>query len=150
MLPFFDWCQRTPLALTLRNSILAAPILDVFHLLGLALLCGPVLILNLRLMGLALPGRAAAEIRAALMPWFWRGFALSALSGVPFFIANAIKCYNGTPFYVKMSLLAMAITFQTTVVRSAADSGDRARLPALVSTVLWTGVPVAGYAIEIL
>lgn len=151
LLPFFDWCQSTALAGVLRNSIVAAPVIDVLHLLGLAMVFGPVFVLNLRLFGFAITGQPAVDVAAALMPWWRRGLALSAASGVLFFVGNAIKAYNVAPFYVKMAMLGMAITFQCTVVLAAAESPSRLRrwLSGLFSMFLWTGVPVAGYWIEL-
>ena len=153
LLPFFDWCQNTTLASFLRNSVWVAPVVDFFHLLGLAMVFGPVLIVNLRLMGLVFTGRPAAEIATALRPWWWRGLGVSFASGVLFFIGNALKVYGNPPFYLKMALLGVAITWQTTIIRKLTESPEpgrvSARLAALFSTVLWMVIPAAGYWIEL-
>ena len=152
-LPFFDWCQNLALASAIRNSLWASAVIDFFHLLGLAMLFGPVLIVNLRLMGWVLSGQSSGDVAAAVRPWWWRGLAVSAVSGSLFFIANALKVYGNPPFYWKMALLGVAITLQLTVVRKVADAPSpgplRDRLTAMVSTVLWMVIPAAGYWIEL-
>ena len=149
-LPFFDWCQRTAIAVFIRNSLWAAPVIDVLHLIGLAMLFGPVLILNLRLMGLSLSSQPAAEVAASVHPWFWRGLALSFFSGFFFFVGNAIKAYNVPPFYVKMALLAVGITLQTTLIPAAVGWGRaKAAVTAVVSLAVWILVPIAGFWIEL-
>jgi hypothetical protein len=151
LLPFFDWCQSTPLAAALRDSIWAAPVIDVTHLIALAMLFGPVLILNLRLSGLVLRDQPVAEIAEAVMPWWRRGLLLSTVSGLLFFAGSAIKAYNVAPFYAKMALLGMALTFQSTVIRKIASTPgvDRARVASAISMILWIGVPAGGFWIEL-
>jgi hypothetical protein len=152
-LPFFDWCQNTALASAIRNSLWAAAVIDFFHLLGLAMLFGPVLIVNLRLMGFVLKTQPVGEVAAAVTPWWWRGLAVSAASGLLFFIANAVKVYGNPPFYLKMALLGVGITMQTTLVHTLAGRAEpgafRAWATAVVSTLVWLVIPAAGYWIEL-
>ena len=149
-LVFFDWCQRTPFALALRDSRWAAPIIDVGHVLGLAMVFGPVLILNLRLLGLALTSQPAEEVAASLRPYFWRGLALSFATGLLFFIGNAIKAYNAPPFYFKMAFLGIGLLLQTTLVPSATKwKLASARAVAAASMLVWFVVPIGGFWIEL-
>jgi hypothetical protein len=149
-LPFFDWSQRTPLALAIRDSIWAAPVIDILHVIGLAMVFGPVLIVNLRLLGLAFAKQPAGDIADAVRPWFWRGLALSFATGLCFFVANAIKAYNAPPFYFKMAMLGVGLMLQTTLIPSATRWRSAcARVAAVVSMVVWIAIPVAGFWIEL-
>ena len=150
LLPFFDWCQQTALALAIRNSVWAAPVIDITHLIGLVMLFGPVFILNLRLLGIGITSQSAPELAAALRPWFWRGIAVSFASGTCFFFANAIKAYNVPPFYIKMAFLSIGLALQTTLVPAATHwGGIRARMTGALSLVVWFIVPIAGFWIEL-
>ena len=51
LLPFFQWCYQTPIGEGIRNSTWLFPVIEAFHLLGLGLTAGSVLIVDLRLFG---------------------------------------------------------------------------------------------------
>ena len=56
-LPFFEWCGKTWLGTTVRDTVWAFPVIETFHLLALAILLGTVLIVNLSAIGVVLRGR---------------------------------------------------------------------------------------------
>jgi hypothetical protein len=60
LLPFFQWCYDTPVGETIRNSTWMFPVIETFHLLGLGLTAGAVLIVNLRLLGV---GRSRSSLQ---------------------------------------------------------------------------------------
>ncbi|MBW8867457.1 MAG: hypothetical protein JF610_09005 [Acidobacteria bacterium] len=66
------------------------------------------------------------------------------------FSSEPIKCYNSTPFRVKMSSLVLAMIFAFTVRRKVALAGDGQvpvvwlKIVAIVSLVLWLGVGASG------
>ncbi len=72
------------------------------------------------------------------------------VTGLALFVSEAIKCYYSTPFWVKMTSLALAILFTFTIKRrvTLTENGTtRAatlRLVALVSLALWFGVGAGG------
>jgi hypothetical protein len=72
------------------------------------------------------------------------------LTGFALFVSEATKCYYSTPFWVKMTSLALAIAFTFTVRRKVSLTEDgRVRpallkLVALVSLTLWFGVGAGG------
>jgi hypothetical protein len=72
LLAFFQWCYQTPIGETIRNSTWLFPVIETFHLLGLGVTAGAVLIVNLRLLGVGLSRQPVAQIWAAFQPWFWR------------------------------------------------------------------------------
>ena len=51
LLPFFQWCYQTGIGETIRDSTWLFPLIEAFHLLGLGLTVGAVLIVDLRLFG---------------------------------------------------------------------------------------------------
>src|SRR5690242_9781435 len=54
LLPFFRWCDSTAVAETIRNSRVLFPLVESIHLLGLTVLLGTIIVLNLRLAGAGL------------------------------------------------------------------------------------------------
>ncbi len=47
LLPFFEWCETTPLGLMVRESVWLFPVIESVHLLGLCILGGALLVVDL-------------------------------------------------------------------------------------------------------
>jgi hypothetical protein len=150
LLPLFQWCYDTPLGETIRNSTWMFPVIETFHLFGLGLTAGAVLIVNLRLLGVGLSRTPVAQIAAAARPWLLGGVALMFISGIPLFLSESIKCLYNYAFWVKMTCLFLVLIFTFTVQSRVTQSGttsDRpllGRLTALISLGLWFGVAWGG------
>ena len=150
LLPFFEWCENTAIGEAIRNSVWLFPVIEAFHLVALALIGGAVLLVNMRLLGLVLGGRAVSELARDAHPWFLGGLLVMFASGVPLFLSEAIKCYYSVPFWVKMSALLAVLVFTFAVHRrvTLADAGGveplHGKLVAVVSLVLWAAVGWGG------
>ena len=72
------------------------------------------------------------------------------LTGTELFLSEPTKCYYSTPFWFKMTSLALAITFSYTIRRRVvhADEGrispGLSSLVGVVSLALWFGVGAGG------
>lgn len=151
--PYFLWIEQTHLGHGIRESKWTFTLAEVFHLLGLTLFLGTVLILALRLCNLVLREKGVAETARELMPWSLAGLFLTILTGTLLFTSEATKCWGNVAFRYKVLFLAMALPFQFTALRSVSRA-DRQGLPpivrkitALVAVLLWFGVAMAGRAI---
>jgi hypothetical protein len=150
LLPFFQWCYDTPIGEAIRNSNWLFAIIEAFHLVGLGLLGGAVLIVDLRLLGVGLRKQPTAQLWAATQPWLIGSVILLFLSGIPLFFSEAIKCLYSFPFWVKMTSLLLVLLFTFTVLRRvirtdlASDRPLRNRFIALTSLALWFGVAWGG------
>jgi len=151
LLPAFEWIAHTGPGVLIQRSTYAFPVLEVLHLMGLTLLLGVVLTLDLRLLGVGLRRQAAPVVVQSLSPAFWAGLALTLGSGTILFIGEPVKCFFNLAFWWKMGLLIVALAVQTLLFHRAAqaprDSAAAGRLIAILSLVLWSGVGLAGRAI---
>ncbi len=152
-LPFFEWCGKTWLGTTVRDTVWAFPVIETFHLLALAILLGSVLIINLRAFGVG--GRRAPEpeMAAQLEPWIVVSIAVLILSGIPMAMSEPMKCYESVSFPIKMMLLVTAIAWHFTLQRRwtrpdemRANPG-RSKLAAGLSILLWLSIGIAGKGI---
>jgi hypothetical protein len=150
----FEAIEAFPLAAWLRQSVWAYPIVNTLHILGVALLIGSVVALDLRLLGLWRRAGVAALARV-LAPLSFAGFALAACMGVLLFIVRAADYAPLWLFQVKMALLVLALANAMILLRSAAwrrlagPGSDeyvppRLRLLAALSLLLWLGVMTFG------
>jgi len=150
LLPFFQWCYQTPIGGAIRDSTWLFPLIEAFHLVGLGLTVGAVLIVDLRLLGVGLRRQPVAELAAAAEPWLLGSLALMLVSGIALFLSEAIKCYYSFPFWIKMTALLLALLFTFTFRRRlarmsmASDRSLLGRLTALTSLTLWFGVAWGG------
>jgi Family of unknown function (DUF6644) len=150
LLPFFQWCYQTAIGEEIRESIWLFPVIEAFHLVGLGLTAGAVLIVDLRLLGAGLIKQPVAQLAAAAQPWLLGSLALMLTSGGLLFLSEAIKCYNSPAFWVKMTSLLLVLLFTFTVrrrVTRSAFTADRpllGRVTALISLSLWFGVAWGG------
>jgi hypothetical protein len=150
LLPFFQWCYATGIGETIRESTWLFPVIEAFHLLGLGLTAGAVLIVDLRLLGVGLSRQPAALLWADVKPWLLGSLTLMLASGTLLFLSESIKCYYSFPFWVKMTSLFLALLFTFTIRRRVAQTdiaSDRplpGRLTALISLCLWFGVAWGG------
>jgi len=131
-------------------------IVEMGHLVALALLGGALLIVDLRLLGVVLKGESAHSIGRDLGRVLIASLIVMILTGVALLSEEAGKCYFSPAFRWKMALLASAVVFYFTLHRRAllhTDTGTPnfwSRAAAAVSLTLWLGVGIAGRAIGLL
>jgi hypothetical protein len=146
MMLFFEWLESSSVAQTIQHSAKLIALLEGIHLIGLTLLLGTILMVDLSLLGFGIPGSTTARIARELRAWTIAGLAIMLVSGPLLLSSEAIRCYRTPAFWIKMALLAAAIIFHFTVHRKVTFG---ARWTACLSLALWTGVALAGKAIAI-
>ena len=93
LLPFFEWCESTRIASTIQGSIWLFPVIEAVHLLGLCLLGGSILLVDLRLMGIGLTRQTVSRLSYQARPWMMVAVITMIATGLPLFLSEAIKCY---------------------------------------------------------
>ena len=82
LLPFFQWIQDTPVGLAIRESVWMFPIIEAFHLLALALIGGAVLLVDMRLAGLALRRQPTPQLAKDVEPWLFGSLGVMIATGL--------------------------------------------------------------------
>lgn len=149
LLPFFEWCEATWLGQLIRDSVWAFPVIEAVHLLGLCLLGGAVLIVDLRLLGYGLRNQPIAHVARGARPWLGAGVTVMLSTGFLLFMSEAVKCYHNPSFWVKITTLPVALAFtfavrQPMAMRDGFETSWRSRALATVSIGLWFTVAAAG------
>ena len=150
LLEFCRWLQYSAPLHTMRESPIFFPVVATIHLMGLALIGGAVLVVDLRLLGLALQNQPVAALAHDAERWLFRGLVVMVTTGILLFMCFATKYYYLTFFWVKMAALVAVIVFTRSVHRRVvlAKDGDvspiRRKMVALVSMFLWATVAVGG------
>lgn len=150
LLEFCRWLQYSAPLHSMRESPIFFPIVATIHLMGLALIGGAVLVVDLRLLGLALQNQPVAGLARDAERWLFRGLVVMVTTGILLFMCFATKYYYLTFFWVKMAALFVVIVFTWSVHRRVAMGQDvdtrplRSRLVAMTSLLLWTIVAIGG------
>src|SRR5271166_6453273 len=107
---FLIWLEATGLSTWVRDSpsVFAFPAILSLHTVGMGLVAGLNAALALRILGVA-PQVPFAEMKR-FFPVMWFGFWLNAASGVLLLIAYPTKALTNPVFYLKLLLIALAVT----------------------------------------
>ena len=138
----------------LKGSLYAFPLIESFHVIGLAMVFGTIAVFDLRLLGLASVRRPFATVASEITKWTWAAFGLTAATGALMFITNPVAYYQNQQFRFKMSLLVLAglnmLIFNMKTGRGVHRwNRDQAaplagKLAGALSLLLWIGVIFLG------
>ena len=153
----FEWCQwlqHTHFATAIAESDWLFPLIEGSHILALPLSVGMVVIIDLRLLGIAFCGGPGANFVRSLMRWSTIGFVVMFLTGGLLLITQAGKAYGNSFFRAKLVFLLLlginAAAYQKLFYPrmaewdSAGGAPAGAKFCAAFSLVLWVGVIVCG------
>jgi len=147
------WLESTALSTWVRESgsLWAYPLVLTAHTVGMSLLVGANAVIDLRLLGVApmVPLGPLAVVFRAL----WTGAAISLISGLLLFGADASTKGATTIFFVKLAFIAGGVLVAWRLTRVFTNGGaqadieaspGRTRLLAVLSLLLWTAAITAG------
>jgi hypothetical protein len=149
LLPLFEWLEASFLGQVVRTSVWLFPVTEAIHLLGLCLLGGAVLLVDLRMLGFGLTRQSIHDLARDARPWLITAVVVLVTTGTMLFLSEAIKCYYNTSFWVKITTLPVAIVFtfavkQRVALAESLDTSARTRVVAALSLALWFTVAAAG------
>ncbi len=123
-------------------------------MLSLPLFLGLAVMLDLRLLGIAMRDTPVSEVADRLFPWTVAGFVVMVITGVLLFYGIPVRTYQNIFFRIKVLLLILAglnvLVFHRTVHSKRAEwdldpvPPRRARIAGGVSLFLWALIVVAG------
>jgi len=136
------------------ESVLAYPIVLSIHLACIALFGGMILATDLRLLGFTFKSLTITEVVTSLRPWKRVGGTIMIAMGLLLAASEAEKYAPNPFFWAKMIILGLigvhALIFRP-IVYSKTEELDRSRViptkakvAAILSLVLWTGMFVMG------
>jgi hypothetical protein len=123
------------------------PIMQTLHLASIAVVLGTIVVLDLRVLGLAVPSQSPAEMSRRLAPWTWSALPVLLVSGAIFVLARPQRYFTNPMFGIKFALLvpALALTAALYSVTRRTDARPAiARVLAVTSLLAWIGVVLAG------
>ena len=144
--------EGSPVNSWILSSAWLWPLLEIIHFVGLSLLLGALLIVDLRLAGYL--RRLNVVTAHRLLPWATAGFALNLTTGVLFFLGDPGRYAINIGFQIKMVLVLIAglnalwflLSIRPKVVGwdPHGDTPTLAKAVAWVSLAAWFGVLLLG------
>ena len=135
----------------MRSSPWAYPLVHWLHVVGLVLLLGSMLMLDLRILG---AGRAAITLRTTsqlLTPFAIVGLLIMLMSGLLLFSADGLPLIQNPLFLPKMGLVALGITnallfrwLWRAAVEAEPSQPILVRVQAVVSLLAWVSAATLG------
>ena len=153
ILSFCQWCNNSFFGHGIRDSRWLFPFVEIFHLIGLGVLGGTLLVLNLRLLGIGFKGEKTFDLSKDVRPWMIGSLVVMLVSGFLLFSTEAVKMFGNWAFRAKMSFLLLAIVYTFTIHRWVLRADESRLAPvwrisaAVLSLLLWSGVGLGGRAI---
>ena len=150
----FEWLGGLAWTTELRESPFGYPLIETSHVASIVVFAGLVIMMDLRLVGLAFTQAPLAHIQKRLFPWQMATFIPSAATGILLFCVDPLRYYQNVFFLSKLAFLALAglnaLAFHRRTSRSPDGWEDdprtvaTARLAGGASLLLWSLTIVTG------
>ena len=153
MISFAKWLEHTFWVTTLSNTPWMYSTCEVAHYFSLFVLVGMIVVVDLRILGIATRRRSAVELAALVFPWANIALGVVIVSGFLMFTTDADRYVSNKVFFAKLFVMLLAIISSLAVFRDASKSDlsaatpFRVKLTAVVSLALWIGTIIV--AVEI-
>ena len=151
LLDFCDTIDATALSQTIQSTKWVVPLVQTIHILAIAALLSSILMINLRLLGVAGTDQPLARVSSRFRPVVWWMLPLLLATGAILIIGEPARSLANPLFQLKMFLLVCVILvtllFQRALNRDPQFWDSRtalARALAVLSLVLWCGIVFAG------
>jgi hypothetical protein len=154
MKAFIDWLYASPLSQLFQTVTWIIPTAQIVHIVTLSVIFASMLMLDLHLLGLTLKDRDTATVAQRFVPGIWYALPIMLASGLILIIAEPNRQLQNPAFYLKMALLLIVIVMTLALQRSIAKrpvnwglprrDSAYAKLIAIASIVLWTGIIACG------
>jgi len=151
---FSKWLAATELSHTIQTTGWIIPTLQTIHILVVAVLFSSAIIVDLRFWRLLQRDVPLPDVARRFLPAIWPLLLILLLTGSLLIIGEPRRSLLNTTFYLKMTLLVVAIVLTAGVQWSLASVPEfwekdwlrrlAARFTATVSVLIWCGILFAG------
>lgn len=149
----FKSLQGSAVGSAISASTWMFPTIETVHVIAISTVIGSIVMVDLRLVGLASRERPVSAVTHDLLPWTWGAFALAAVTGLLLFSSRAADYMAVPAFVLKFVFMAIAAAnmavFHVTTYRSVnrwnvGPPALGARVAGGLSLALWAAIVVCG------
>ncbi len=84
------------------------PAFESVHVIAITLVVGSVIVVDLRVLGLASRSQRVSALSEEILPWTWAAFVIALISGAFLLAAKAHTYFGNLQFQLKMALMFAA------------------------------------------
>jgi hypothetical protein len=130
----------------LNSNEWAFPLTECFHITSFALSIGTIVLVDLKLLGLAMKRQTSAQLLKDTSLWTLAGLIIVIVSGLMIFSSDPVHYYYNYAFRFKVFMLLAAIIFNYTIHRKVAMSGSpgAGKVVGVASLLMWISVVYGG------
>lgn len=146
------WLESTWIHEQMLNKFWLFPLSETIHFMGLCILFGSLLVIDLRVIGVA--KFINMKVAMKFIPIAMIGFTINLITGIGFLCADPFRYFPNIAFQWKMGLIMLAglnaLWFwfgehkELSKLADGEDADFRAKVIALGSLLIWVGVIVLG------
>src|SRR6266849_321804 len=154
LLSLFEWVDKFPSSIAFRESQYVFPLTLTAHVVGMCVFAGLIVMMDLRMLGVANMRTPFSQVQRRLFPWQMVGFTLSAISGALLVYGQPMRYYANILFWTKVVMMVLAaanaLAFHSSTYHSVAAWDDSPQMPfgaklaGALSIALWAGAIVSG------
>ena len=149
-----EWLAALAWTTQLRESTTGAAMLQTAHVASTVVFAGLVIMMDLRLVGLAFTNAPSAQIQRRLFPWQMATFVPSMATGILLFCVDPLRYYRNVLFLAKLVFLVLAglnaLAFHLKTYRRPEGWDENPQVTAMArwagaaSLLLWSLTIVSG------
>lgn len=149
-----EWLSTTELSELIQAVSWVIPAVQSVHILSIAAVMSAAVVVFLRALGVVMRDQPLVEVTQRFLPWIWYPLIVLLLSGTVLIIGEPQRSLTNSIFQLKMMLLLGGIACTLLLQRPLRDRAGfwestalarvGARLVAIVSLGLWSGIVFAG------
>lgn len=145
------WLSDSGISYWIVTHFWTTAILQVIHILAISTAFGAVLMVNLRIFGMAGTERTIAQTERRYVRWIWWSLLVLLLSGIGLILSDSVRNLLNAVFWIKMGLVVIAVltslAFHGRLMRRLAGGGTISagtKTVSLAIVLLWCLIMVCG------
>jgi hypothetical protein len=145
MTEFIAWLASTRASALVQNVTWIIPAVQCLHILCVCVVMASMLLVTLRLAGLAGRSTPPAAYIARYRPFVWTALPVLWLTGAILIVGEPSRDLDNFTFWLKMALVVAATVLTATCFRRAGEERRPfLRMLALLSFFCWSGASICG------
>lgn len=142
---FAEWLSTTPPSVYIQNhNAWIIPLIQSIHIVGIAVVLGSVLMINLRILGWAGMDQTLRQTSSRFAPWLMASLYLLLATGILMVIGEPVRELVTFSFWLKMFLVAVSTVIAVNFQRKLANNYQPIKWLALATFLIWACIIILG------
>ena len=142
---FAEWLSTTAPSVYIQNhNAWVIPLIQSIHIVGIAVVLGSVLMINLRILGWAGMDQTLRQTSTRFAPWLTSSLYLLLATGILMVIGEPVRELVTFSFWLKMFLVALSTVIAVNFQRKLRVDRQPIKWLALATFLIWACIIILG------